>query len=441
MGNGGIRNLAVRAVSVLAVGLLLFGVGAVTLPAGRDVPGSPTVARAASGRWIQQGRWWYRHGDGSFTKNGWEKIGGRWYLFDGAGWMRTGWAKVAGCWYYLDGSGAMATGWRRSGGRWYYFDGSGAMAKGWRKVDYRWYWLRPAADASGPEGAMATGWLKTGGKWYWLDRSSGFMQWNEWIDGTYWVGDDGAMVTRDWVDNGWYYVDGNGVWVRGPLLGDFAPNIPWKDIDTWDGNTVSTPQGELANNVPYTDLTGHRTEYRRGSGVRIVRVKAPRDEEHYVPECSHDGCTAFFPSLDKNSDFIMACFKAQDYGAQLPSDLECGLHGTWYYNYEWYFEVDAQGRTWVDLAIPRIEAAKLASDKMYRQHHVAVGSDGKPAFDDLLSFVAQKPSEDGHSGSLWTNRYGDHNGDGKVVWVQDASAYTVPYYQRDLVVRGYGHWE
>ena len=31
--------------------------------------------------WIQvrDGRWWYRHADGGYVKNDWEKIGGVWF--------------------------------------------------------------------------------------------------------------------------------------------------------------------------------------------------------------------------------------------------------------------------------------------------------------------------------------------------------------------------
>lgn len=83
------------------------------------------VAQAA---WVQSGsRWWYKHADGSYTTNGWEKINGTWYYFDQAGWMVTGWVKDNGTWYYLDGSGAMQTGWKYVGSHWYYLDGSGAL--------------------------------------------------------------------------------------------------------------------------------------------------------------------------------------------------------------------------------------------------------------------------------------------------------------------------
>ena len=85
------------------------------------------VAQAA---WVQSGsRWWYKHADGSYTTNGWEKINGTWYYFDQAGWMATGWVKDNGTWYYLENSGAMkASQWFEVGGKWYYVNGSGALA-------------------------------------------------------------------------------------------------------------------------------------------------------------------------------------------------------------------------------------------------------------------------------------------------------------------------
>lgn len=76
--------------------------------------------------WIQSGnRWWYRHSDGGYTRNAWEKINGKWYHFDGSGWMQAGWLQLGSTWYYLENSGAMAE------NKWvgdYYLTGSGAMA-------------------------------------------------------------------------------------------------------------------------------------------------------------------------------------------------------------------------------------------------------------------------------------------------------------------------
>ena len=93
-----------------------------------------------SGSWVQSdSRWWFKHSDGSYTSNGWEKINGVWYRFDNYGWMQTGWVKD-GSWYYLDGSGAMKTGWLKDNGSWYYLQDSGAMKTGWMKVSGKWYY-------------------------------------------------------------------------------------------------------------------------------------------------------------------------------------------------------------------------------------------------------------------------------------------------------------
>ena len=112
-----------------------------------------------SGSWVQSGsRWWFKHSDGSYPSNGWEKIDKVWYHFDSSGWMQTGWVKD-GSWYYLDGSGAMKTGWLKDNGSWYYLDDSGVMQTGWFKDNDNWYYLQDS-------GAMKTGWMKVSGKWY-----------------------------------------------------------------------------------------------------------------------------------------------------------------------------------------------------------------------------------------------------------------------------------
>lgn len=96
---------------------------------------------AAQAAWVQSGsRWWYKHADGSYTTNGWEKINGTWYYFDQAGWMATGWVKDNGTWYYLNDNGSMATGWVKDNGTWYYLKSSGSMATGWYQVGGKWYY-------------------------------------------------------------------------------------------------------------------------------------------------------------------------------------------------------------------------------------------------------------------------------------------------------------
>ena len=139
-----------------------------------------------SGSWVQSGsRWWYKHADGSYKTNGWEKINGVWYRFDNSGWMQTGWVKD-GSWYYLDGSGAMKTGWLKDNGNWYYLDGSGTMKTGWVKDNGSWYYLQDS-------GAMKTGWMKVSGKWYYAYSS-------------------GALAINTTTPDG-YRVNYNGEWV------------------------------------------------------------------------------------------------------------------------------------------------------------------------------------------------------------------------------------
>lgn len=114
--------------------------------------GESNTPTTIAGSWIQatDGRWWYKHNDGSYTKNAWEYINGSWYHFDGSGWMQTGWLKIGSTWYYLKSSGAMASGWEKVNDKWYYMDASGAMMTGWVSVSGKWYYM----DTSG---AMVTG--------------------------------------------------------------------------------------------------------------------------------------------------------------------------------------------------------------------------------------------------------------------------------------------
>lgn len=73
-----------------------------------DVKNKLTATEVKSG-WIKDGnRWWYRHADGNYTKDGWEQIEDKWYYFNKDGWMITGWLNKDGKWYYLKEDGSMA---------------------------------------------------------------------------------------------------------------------------------------------------------------------------------------------------------------------------------------------------------------------------------------------------------------------------------------------
>lgn len=158
------------------------GSGAGGSGSGSSSASSKPAAAKPSGVWRKSGgRWWYRHHNGSYTRNGWELIDGSWYHFDRSGWMQTGWLKAGRSWYYLSASGAMKTGWLKQGRTWYYLKSSGAMAVGWYKVGGDWYW----SSASGAMGA------------------------NRWI-GNYYLKGSGAMATNQWI--GRYHVNASGKW-------------------------------------------------------------------------------------------------------------------------------------------------------------------------------------------------------------------------------------
>lgn len=87
--------------------------------------------RSGTGQWLAgqdgSGRWWYRHADGTYTRNNWESIGGKWYYFDGDGWMRMGWINWNGGTYYCGVDGVMLTGHQVIAGTSYHFDASGRL--------------------------------------------------------------------------------------------------------------------------------------------------------------------------------------------------------------------------------------------------------------------------------------------------------------------------
>ena len=142
---------------------------AVNSPVSAQESSSQATYSKSSGSWIKSGsRWWYKHSDGSYTTNGWEKIGDTWYYFDSEGWMKTGWIKEYGNWYYLDDSGAMKTGWCWVSGSWYYLNTSGVMQTGLQTINGKQYYLSSSGD-------MQVGWHNIGDDTYFF-ASSGARQ-------------------------------------------------------------------------------------------------------------------------------------------------------------------------------------------------------------------------------------------------------------------------
>lgn len=145
--------------------LSLVSTLAVNNPVSAQESSSQTTYSKLSGSWIKSGsRWWYKHSDGSYTRNGWEKINETWYYFDSEGWMKTGWIKEYGNWYYLDDSGAMKTGWCWISGSWYYLNTSGVMQTGLQTIGGNEYYLNTS-------GAMQTGWHNIGDDTYFFSSS------------------------------------------------------------------------------------------------------------------------------------------------------------------------------------------------------------------------------------------------------------------------------
>ena len=140
-----------------------------SLPADNQVSAqessSQTTYSQSSGTWLKSdSRWWYKHSDGSYTTNGWEKIGGTWYYFDSEGWMKTGWIKESGNCYYLDDSSAMKTAWCWVSGSWYYLNGSGVMQTGLQTINGKQYYLSSSGD-------MQVGWHNIGDDTYFFANS------------------------------------------------------------------------------------------------------------------------------------------------------------------------------------------------------------------------------------------------------------------------------
>ena len=280
-------------------------------------------------------------------KNGWVKEGSTWYYFENGTLARNKWISST---YWVGADGKMATSSWVDGGR-YYVGANGAWVKdakkpeaakpvekkqGWVKEGDAWYFYyqgqitRNAWIGSywlGSDGKMATsswvdngryyvganglwdksakkqevksevkknGWVKEGNTWYYYEN--GTLARNKWA-GNYWLGADGKMATNAWVDNGRYYVDGSGAWVKNAGHGiDYSSyyKVTSLYIPVYDANgrilshvskdTVlfrdnrSTVNGRIP--VQVSGLTGY---------VNASQVTAIDSNDTFIPDYVSDG--------------------------------------------------------------------------------------------------------------------------------------------------------
>ena len=189
--------------------------------------------------WVKEGNAWYFYYQGQITKNAW--IGSYWLGSDGkmatSSWVDNGR-------YYVGANGlwdknakkpevkaaVKKNGWVKEGNTWYYYENGTLARNKWISSTYwvgadgkmatsawvdggRYYvgangeWVK---DAKKPE-VKKNGWVKESNTWYYYEN--GTLARNKWA-GNYWLGADGKMATNAWVDNGRYYVDGSGAWVK-----------------------------------------------------------------------------------------------------------------------------------------------------------------------------------------------------------------------------------
>ena len=232
--------------------------------------------------WIKEGSAWYFYYQGQVTKNAW--IGSYWLGADGkmvtSSWVDNGR-------YYVGANGVWdknakkqeapkpevkKQGWVKEGNTWYYYE-NGTLAR--NKWIGSTYWV-------GADGEMATnawvdngryyvgangawdknaknsetakpvekkqGWKKENNVWYYYNED-GTLARNKWA-GNYWLGSDGKMATSAWVDNGRYYVDDNGVWVK-----DASKDKNTKRSIFLDPGHGGSDPGAISGGVREKDLT------------------------------------------------------------------------------------------------------------------------------------------------------------------------------------------
>ena len=212
--------------------------------------------RMATNAWVDNGRY-YVGTDGAWVKNaqkqattkqGWVQSGNTWYYYNNGSLVVNKWIGN----YWLGADGKMATNSWVDNSR-YYVGANGA-------------WIK---DAKHPE-EKKQGWVKEGTTWYYYN-TDGTLARNKWV-GNYWLGADGKMVTSAWVDNGRYYVDANGAWVKDAKRPEEKKQGWVKEANTW---YYYNTDGTLARNK----WTGN---YWLGADGRMVTNSWVDNNRYYV---------------------------------------------------------------------------------------------------------------------------------------------------------------
>ena len=293
---------------------------------GAWVKGAHRQAEVKKQGWVQNGSAWNYYYQGNIVRNSWVGSywlgndgrmatsswvdGGRYYVGSNGAWVRDakkpeaakpvekkqGWVKEGNAWYFYYQGQITRNAWIGS----YWLGSDGKMATSSWVDNGRYYvgvnglWDKSAKKQEVKSEVKKNGWVKEGNTWYYYEN--GILARNKWA-GNYWLGADGKMATNAWVDNGRYYVDGSGAWVKNAGHGiNYSSNYKVKSlyIPVYDANgrilshvskdTVlfrdnrSTVNGRIP--VQVAGLTGY---------VNASQVTAIDSNDTFIPDYVSDG--------------------------------------------------------------------------------------------------------------------------------------------------------
>ena len=277
--------------------------------------------------WVKEGSTWYYYENGALARNKWISstywVGadgkmatsswvdnGRYYVGANGAWVKDakkpeaskpvekkqGWVKEGNVWYFYYQGQITKNAWVGS----YWLGADGKMAtsswvdNGRHYVGANGLWDKSAKKQEVKSEVKKNGWVKEGSAWYYYEN--GTLARNKWA-GNYWLGADGKMATNAWVDNGRYYVDGSGTWVKNAGHGiNYSSYYKVKSlyIPVYDANgrilshvskdTVlfrdnrSTANGRIP--VQVAGLTGY---------VNASQVTAINSNDTFIPDYVSDG--------------------------------------------------------------------------------------------------------------------------------------------------------